>query len=54
MNKKKQWKREIVSKIEIKLQFPYVVPAPYDHRTAADIHYNIIVHNSKSIFVLNV
>jgi len=30
----------IVSKIEIKLQFLYmfVVPAQYEHRTAADTH----------------
>ena len=27
-----------VSKIEIKLQFPYVVQAQYEHRTAADTH----------------
>jgi len=28
----------IVSKIEIKLQFPYVVQAQYEHHTAADAH----------------
>ena len=28
----------IVSKKEIKLQFPYVVPAEYEHCTAADTH----------------
>ena len=28
----------IVSNLEIKLQFPYVVQAQYEHRTAADIH----------------
>ena len=28
----------LVSKIEIKLQFPYVVQAQYDHRAAADAH----------------
>ena len=30
------------SKIEIKLQFPYVVQAQYEHRTAADtqLHYH--------------
>ena len=28
----------IVSKIEIKLQYPYVVPAQYEIRTAADTY----------------
>ena len=28
----------IVSKIEIKLQFPYVFQAQYEHRTAADTY----------------
>ena len=32
-------KDNIVSKIEIKLQFPYVVPAQYDHRTADDANF---------------
>ena len=27
-----------MSKIEIKLQFPYVVQGQYEHRTAADTH----------------
>ena len=27
-----------MSKIEIKMQFPYVVQAQYEHRTAADAH----------------
>ena len=36
--KKKKWKRTIVSKIEINLQFPNVVPAHYEHSTAADTH----------------
>ena len=35
-HKKKKQKRTKVRKIEIKLQFPYVVPAQYEHRTAAD------------------
>ena len=30
----------IVSKIEIKLQFSYVVQAQYEHRTAATVHKN--------------
>jgi len=36
--KKKKWKRKIMSKIEKKLQFPYVVQAQFGHRTVADIH----------------
>ena len=36
MIKKKE--RTIVSKIEIKLQFPYVVPTQYEHHTAAETH----------------
>ena len=36
--KEKAEKEKIVSKIEIKLQFPYVVPAKYEHHTAADTH----------------
>jgi len=42
-----------VSKIEIKLQFPYVVQAQYKHRTAADTHYNTTVHKNKSYVTLN-
>ena len=34
----KMWRRTILSKIEINLQFPYVVPAQYEHRTVADTH----------------
>ena len=34
----KRKKGTIVSKIEIKLQFPYVVPTQYEHRRAADTH----------------
>ena len=41
----------IVSKIEIKLQFPYVVQAQYEHRTAI---YNTNVHKNKSTVALNV
>ena len=37
-HKKKQWKRKTIRKIEIKLQFPYVVQAQYEHGTAADTH----------------
>jgi len=37
-HKKKKWKRMIVSKNRKKLQFPYVVQAQYEHRTAADTH----------------
>ena len=36
-HKKKKWKGKIESKIEKKLQFPYVVQAQYEHHTAADI-----------------
>ena len=36
--KKKKWKRMIVSKIEIKLQFSYMVQAQFEHHTAADTH----------------
>ena len=36
--KRKSGKKMIVSKIEIKLQFPYVVQAQYEHHTAADTH----------------
>ena len=35
---KKTQKRTIVSKTEIKLQFPNVVQAQYEHHTAADTH----------------
>ena len=35
---KEKAERTIVSKIEIKLQFPYVVQAEYEHRTAADTY----------------
>ena len=37
-HKKKEWKRAIVSKKEIKLHFPYEIQAQYEHRTAADTH----------------
>ena len=35
---KEKQKRMIVSKIEIKLQFPYLLPAQYEHHTTADTH----------------
>ena len=46
----------IVSKIEIKLQLPYVVQTQYEHRTDADTHsqYNTTVHKNKSYVALNV
>jgi len=34
-HKKKKQKRMLVSKIEIKLEFPYVVPTQHKHRTEA-------------------
>ena len=43
-----------MSKIEIKMQFPYVVPAQYEHRTAAETIYNNTVHKNKNIIALNV
>ena len=43
-----------MSKIEIELQFPYVVQAQYEHRTAADAFYNTTVHKNKSSVALNV
>ena len=43
-----------MSKIEIKLQLPYVVPAQYKHRTAADTHYNTTVHKNKGNIAHNV
>ena len=39
----------IVSKTEINLQFPYAVPAQYEHLTAADSKYK-----NKIIIALNV
>jgi len=44
----------IVSKIEIKMQFTYVVQAQYEHRTVADAHlqYHCTVH--KNNIALNV
>ena len=35
---KEKAEKTIVSKLEIKLQFPYSVPAQYEHPTAADTH----------------
>ena len=48
------WKRTIVSKIEIKLQFPFMVQAQYEHRITADAIYNTTVHKNKSTGALNV
>ena len=44
----------IVNKIEKKLQFPYVIKAQYEHRTAADTIYNTTVHKNKTNIALNV
>ena len=45
-----------MSKIEIKQQFPYVVQAQYEHRTAADTHlqYHTTVNKKKTDHALNV
>ena len=41
--------------LEIKLQFPYVVSAQYEHRTVAEAHLNnITVHKNKIYIALNV
>ena len=37
----------IVSKIEIKLQFPYVVQAQYEHRIELIPIYNTTLHKNK-------
>ena len=42
-----------MSKIEIKLQFPYVVPTQHEHCTAGYAHYNTIVHKNKINVALN-
>ena len=44
-----------MSQIEIKLQFPYIVPTQHEHRRAADTHlqYNCIVHKNKTNVALN-
>ena len=44
----------IVSKIEIKLHFPYVVLMQYEHHTVLIPIYNTNVHKNKSTFTLNV
>ena len=42
-----------MSKIEIKLQFPYVVQTQYEHRTEQMPIYNITVNKNKSSVALN-
>ena len=44
----------IVRQIEIKLQFPYVVPAQYEYCTAADTICNTTEHKIKSIIAFDV
>ena len=46
--------RTIVSKTELKLQFPYVVQAQYDHHTAADAHLQYHCIRTKNYVALNV
>ena len=45
-----------MSKIEIKLQFPYEDQAQYEHHTAAELIpiYNTTVYKTKSYVALNV
>ena len=47
IHKKKKQKRTIVSKIEIKLHFPYVVPTQHEHRQQLMPIYNTTVHKNK-------
>ena len=46
----------IVSKLKIKLQFPYVVPTQYEQRTSADTYniYNTNMHKNNRTFAFNV
>ena len=50
-HKKKKQKRMLVSKIEIKLEFPYVVPTQHKDRTAAYAHlqYTTVLKNQNNL-----